>query len=116
MISRLVITFLPPDGETVSSFTLQSNAIGSSSDYAMAAPSASPSPAPLLSSSCPQDITPQPIAIPENIAEAVRQGNQGPYNSFILGMISPPYQSKDTDAPNLLALCNSMFPTVSSTV
>ena len=75
-----------------------------------------PSPAPLLSSSCPPDTTPQPIAIPEAIAEAVRQGNQGPYNSFIVGMISPPYQSDYTDTPSLEALCNSIFPTISNTV
>ena len=75
-----------------------------------------PSPAPLLSLSCPPDTTPQPIAIPEAIAEAVRQGNQGPYNYFILGMISPPYRADYTDTANLLALCNSMSPTVSSTV
>ena len=75
-----------------------------------------PSPAPLLSLSCPPDPTPQPIAIPEAIAEAVRQGNQGPYNFFIVGMISPPYRADYTDTANLIALCNSMSPTVSSTV
>ena len=79
-------------------------------------PSPTPSPAPILSNSCPPDPTPQPIAIPEAIAEAVRQGNQGPYNSFIVGMISPPYRADYTDTANLLALCNSEIPTVSSTV
>ena len=88
------------------------NAVASSAPAIMSAPS----PAPILSSSCPPDVTPQPIAIPEAIAEAVRQGNQGPYNVFIGSMISLPYASDTTDTANLLALCNSMFPTVSNTV
>ena len=110
MILRLVRT---EEGAAPTTTIIPSiTAVASSAPAVMSAPTS----APLLSSSCPPNTTPQPIAIPEAIAEAVRQGNQGPYNVWILGMITLPYAADSTDAANLLALCNSMYPTVSNSV
>lgn len=120
MINRLIVSTTYEPYEPASPVFTPITALDYSLD-AEASPfspmmSPSPSPSPLMSNSCPPDPTPQPIAIPEDIAEAVRQGNQGPYNAFIVGMISPPYRADYTDTFNLLALCNSPVVAVSSTV
>ena len=120
MINRLIVSTTYEPYEPASPVFTPITALDYSLDAEAPPLSPSPSPTPPLDDfnvlSCPPNPTPQPIAIPEAIAEAVRQGNQGPYNSFIVGMISPPYRADYTDTANLLALCNSPVVAVSSTV
>jgi hypothetical protein len=108
MISRLVITFLPPDGETVSSFTLQSNAIGSSSDYAMAAPSASPSPAP-SPIGCPP-YTPFTLQISQSLANEMNPDGIGPYLDYIESVAPAGYFANTDNQQDVLTLVASPVP------
>ena len=108
MISRLVITFLPPDGETVSSFTLQSNAIGSSSDYAMAAPSASPSPAP-SPIGCPP-YTPFTLQISQSLANEMLIDGITPYYFYIESVAPAGYFANTENQQVVLSLIESPVP------
>lgn len=67
-------------------------------------------------STCPPYTGVQPIVIPEYIAKDVRDGNQGPYNAWIITQIVNPYDPFNTDTPSLENLCNSVNPSASSSV
>jgi len=108
-----------PDGFGMQAVQSSEDDLSSSNMQAVRSVAESPIRAVMSSSitePCPYDPTPQPIAIPENIAAEVRLGNQGPYNAFIVPMISSPYQAYSTNIDSLLALCSSPVVAVSGAV
>ena len=119
MISKLVVTFIPPEGETIPSIT----AVASSAPSVMPGPVPSDSfesmqrvrsamPVSQVLSSCPAFPANIPL-IPEAIAEEVRLGNFAVFFAWITANPPLPYYFSTTiSTVPLVTLCNS--PTAAS--